>query len=1047
MASAIAAFIVCFVTVARMILQGWETWLATKMPRRIVGEMDLSEQRFDDLTATLREHGWRMPPSQYPRVVLVVMTFTARFHYFGSFWNALKTVLSIDDIDNSAWGTAFRTALKKFDLLVPPVTWMVNVGPVLFHAILPAGCEDEFAEFFDSLSPEVDLASMTDHDLGEIIRTWPFGRDSLRAFMQREESRPIALDLVRAVYSDLRLSRLTGATLSGIRGQIVTAIQQLASQDTTKQRTGLTILGWKYSRSTNTIGLQLPGLAGEMAVRPELLKDGALIDLTIDLGPSGYIVPTQRLAIPPSTQGFNLELAIGNGVARRYRVNGLPTDLAVFKLTSSSGSLTNASSLVPGMYLFLYSGSLSVSQGAEVKAPAELPLTPDRTSYLDAAIYELETNDIVHLPNKQRLEVTEALRPEVTLQTKASWFGTIANRDGPIFDNNVRLLAHSPYDGAELVIFDDAKNIVYRAAVRRSSLHDVRLQSFGHFNATIYLDGQPAGSNVESFFVCDLRILSGSWRNVEACDFLATGTGAIRIGRRVITLNASQKRIPVDELAGGAGYYLHGSTLINLTYLGARPLRWRLGSTKGQLSAVTLEKHVSELPAGETIEVSANPGERVSLAIGTHALADTFASPQGFARFSIQEALDYLRRRDEMASLVLVTASCRTDCLRVFAVPRLIQGTVSIAGSYLSADLGFDRPVDRVRVAYRAAHQYWEPRRFLTLTGGPRFFQGNAWIGIPALLEVSVEAQTDKHFVTVLAEEEPWSRIIGDDHSDAATLEAHLARFFQTGHDTDLASALGTNGQIRRALELLLAGAMLPENSYVQSKITAGLRVLAPLFSDANIGILEDVIHGNPDGVASILIHATCPVPAVPSRLLGIALGIDLTGGGVGVSLPAIESDIRQLLRFSESADGQAIGILEDLAQAREPQRGQHVAAIATFLLAVKERSAARVLEQCDDNTFNKMCYLASTLLDHAGISVEVGGPPLKGGPLTRLMHEYLRFAVAIRSLVTGKLAKTRFRLARYYASLLDVVMLRHPLSVLLLSVDKALVQRELGVR
>ena len=199
-----------------MILQGWEVWLRGQRPKRIFGELELSEERFRELLATLRKSvDCRWPPRSFRCVTLAVMTFTARYDYFGSFWNALKTNVGVDEIDTPAWGRLYNESLRSFDLTIPPDTWMIYVGPVLFHAILPAGCEDEFAELIGSLPEELDVGAATDEDLAALANDWTFRNKMLGHFVRNRESHAIAFNLLRSVYATYKLGITGTRSLQG----------------------------------------------------------------------------------------------------------------------------------------------------------------------------------------------------------------------------------------------------------------------------------------------------------------------------------------------------------------------------------------------------------------------------------------------------------------------------------------------------------------------------------------------------------------------------------------------------------------------------------------------------------------------------------------------------------------------------------------------------------------------------------------------------------------------------------------------------------------
>ncbi|MBC5804720.1 MAG: hypothetical protein GIW96_00635 [Candidatus Eremiobacteraeota bacterium] len=130
-----------------MTLQGWEIWLRANRPKRIFGELELSEDRFRQILVELKKsRDLRLPPEGLRFITLMAMTFTARFDYYGSFWNAFKNNLGVADLSTPAWGSYFNESLALFDFTKPPQTSRVYVGPVLFHAILPAGCEDELGD-------------------------------------------------------------------------------------------------------------------------------------------------------------------------------------------------------------------------------------------------------------------------------------------------------------------------------------------------------------------------------------------------------------------------------------------------------------------------------------------------------------------------------------------------------------------------------------------------------------------------------------------------------------------------------------------------------------------------------------------------------------------------------------------------------------------------------------------------------------------------------------------------------------------------------------
>jgi hypothetical protein len=331
-----------------------EAGFGKTFPKRLVGEFTLSEVDFRALLADLREmSSLRRPPRLLPRVVIVTMVFTARYDYKGAFWRAFQDNLQEEELDQAAWGDFFRRTLQQLDLFSPPAHWMVNVFPVLYHAIVPEAAMADFGIMVRSLVDAIDVRDLDDEELLRTIESYDLPL-SLRLFVASKDSASVACDLVRQIAEDFRQlpeRNYDKVDASSFRGALLSSVCQITPEAKHRFRLQARPMVWRWDFGTGEIGAVLTGNLSFEELPLRLRFGTRLYRIESFSGDSGRWSVTPRIvSVPTSMAGTDGYFDLADGNVENVRLAKLDSLPLFFKSAGNYGTFVSSRSLESGVY-------------------------------------------------------------------------------------------------------------------------------------------------------------------------------------------------------------------------------------------------------------------------------------------------------------------------------------------------------------------------------------------------------------------------------------------------------------------------------------------------------------------------------------------------------------------------------------------------------------------------------------------------------------------------------------------------------------------------
>ena len=285
-------------------------------PERLVGELALSEPEFRQIIQDLKRlPDLRTPPAICPRVVMVAMVFTARYDYNGAFWPLFTANLGEESLNHTKWGEYFRGCLRVTGMFQPPSHWMVNVFPVLFHAIISEHSREPFAVMVRSLIESLDLRDINDDELKEILRSFDLPV-SLKAFLTGAESSGVACHLIRDVANNYRQS--AGDAIADasdtVAGSLLASVKAAGAVSIQRFYLRAHLFNWRWDFGSGEIGVSLSTNREFTEAPVRLVVGGAAYELDSHLHADGTWRLNSRVTLLKTTEAgaARIELASGD---------------------------------------------------------------------------------------------------------------------------------------------------------------------------------------------------------------------------------------------------------------------------------------------------------------------------------------------------------------------------------------------------------------------------------------------------------------------------------------------------------------------------------------------------------------------------------------------------------------------------------------------------------------------------------------------------------------------------------------------------------------
>jgi hypothetical protein len=843
----------------------WNGRLKARFPDRLVGELELSEQAFRELLLALRRFGEAKslftPPTLFPRIVLAVMTFTARYDYEGAFWSAFCENVGMDTVDRTAWGKTYRKGLRDFGLFTPPEHWMINVFPVLFHSIVPEASLEDFGIMCRAISDAFDVRLLDDHELANAIDSVDLPQ-LLRKFVAGSESKEVALELVRHIVEDLRLG-LDGSD-DTLRGRLLLVAR--AATETRTRQYGVQIQPrpWRYDFNTGRCGVWLASTR-RFEEQPYRLVIGRYeYEVRSEKAPDGWLLLPQLLSLPFATEGDEGTLESYSEVLLRVRVARSPNKAPlIFRSIGDAGTYESAQTGPPGDYVIADHGLATIvdADGNTVDSAEELP-TAQVSGVTSARLFALEEGSQVLREGTPIFVVQAATRPSVELRARSFWQLAGARNAVRVVSTTPTLDVRSPQSGAEFVVFEASAGrpsikvpFNGRAHLRPSVPHATVCRS------SVWIDGRPSGASGCDFIVLpfDTAISSLSGKQTMR----VVGSGRLTIGSRVLALHEDQQaHIALNELLVDveANYEVEGKAFA-LRYVGTRPIAW--GFKKTALGTDPILLRADQLESHPCLMVAGGYGATVSLSVGGKAFATTSIGSNGFASIDLKNAVPLALSRGHIA-MFLGSADGQFHVLDMYGVPQLRHEAVAYRGGTIVGQFALDGSVENLTLHAAPFHSPWLREELRTCNGS-----GRAW-SIDAHLpdqrySLFLTAITDGVPVTILAGGVPWGKECGIGSDTRSKLDVHLYDML-SGMDHGQALSLAPQERIevfRRCVTMLEANSRRKE----LPSIEVLFRTLARCFRVTDIDIIEHILRTARPNVTAI--SARCGLPVAAFRVVG----------------------------------------------------------------------------------------------------------------------------------------------------------------------------------
>jgi hypothetical protein len=844
-------------------LTAWNVRLKLDFPKRLVGELELSESSFRELLEALRRFGETKdlfsPPGLFPRLILAAMTFTARYDYEGAFWSAFCENLRLESVDRTAWGTAYRTALQSFGLFIPPEHWMVNVFPVLFHSIVPEASLDDFAIMCRALCDAVDVRLLDDHELGTAIDFADLPR-TLRRFVAGTESRAVALELVRHIAEDFRLG--LEPTSDSLRGRIL-SVARSASEARTREF-GLQVqpLPWRYDFNTGRCGVWLAS-SRQFEQQPYLLKLGEYqTEVRAQRVGSHWVLLPQLLSLPFTTEGADGTLESYSDILIRVRVGRSPQRVPlIFRSIGDAGTYESAETGPPGDYVVADTGIAEAADadGSAVECVEELPTlqVPGVTS---TRLFSLEEGSRISVQGRPIFVIQAATRPSVELRARSFWHLTDSRSSVRVVSAAPSLDVRSPQSGSEFVTFVGNNQ---KPASRVLFDHWVcvrpQVEPADLYRASVWVDGRPSGASGCDFIV--LPFITTLSTVVGAQILHLSGAGRLIVGGRILALDPDQEvALPLTELLlnDEITYEIEGKTF-GLRYVGARPIVW--GFERGALDTVMRSMRVDEVESHPFLIVTGNYGSTFSLSIDGKSFATATIDSTGFASLPLTDAVPLALGRGSIR-LSLSSPECKFDVLEMVGVPQVRFQNVAYRDGHIVGQFALDGAVESLTLHASPFHAPWLPDESIECEGFGRTWNVEARL-MDQRYSLFLTAVVDGVVVTILSMGIPWTKECGAAADRRSQIDVHLYELLN-GNDQYSSVALVAQERIEilsRCFLMLDANASRKELPHIE----ALFRQLASYLRVSDIEVIERMLVPLQNHVADFAANCGLPVAAFRS--------------------------------------------------------------------------------------------------------------------------------------------------------------------------------------
>jgi hypothetical protein len=840
-------------------LSEWNTRLKKDFPKRLVGELELSEDSFRQLLKVLRRFGETKPlyspPALFPRLILAAMTFTARYDYDGAFWKAFCSNLQLDDVDHTAWGTAYRKALKSFGLFTPPEHWMINVFPVLFHSIVPEASLDDFAIMCRALCDAVDVRLLDDYELGSAIESADLPQ-TLRRFVAGTESREVALELVRHIAEDFRLG-LEPST-DTLRGRILAVARAATEARTREYGVQVQPLPWRYDFNTGRCGVWLAS-SRQFEQQPFLLKIGQYqAEVRVQKAATGWILLPQLLSLPFSTEGADGTLESYSDVLIRVRVGRSPKRAPlIFRSIGDAGTYDSSESGPPGDYVVADTNSSQAvdAEGNTIDCVEELP-TLLVSGVTSTRLFSLEEGSRILVNGRPIFVVQAATRPSVELRARSSWQLTDSRNAVRVVSAAPSLDVRSPQTGSEFVTFvgSNQKPVSKIAIDGRVSVRP-QVENAVVCRASVWIDGRPSGASGCDFIVLPFTTTFSTMGGTQVMNLL--GLGRLTVGARVVTLDEDHETaVPLTDLLlnDEATYEVEGKAF-GLRYVGVRPVIW--GFDRATLDTRLRSIRADEIDSRPFLLVTGNYGTPLSLSVDGKCFATTTIDSSGFAHLPLKDAVPLSLARGYIR-IALSSADRKLDALEMFGVPQVRYENVAYRDGQIVGQFALDGAVESLTLHASPFHAPWLPEEALRCEGSGRTW--NVDCRLPdQRYSLYLTAAVDGTPVTILSAGVPWTKDCGAVADRRSQLDVHLYDLLN-GHDRDALTLNATQRieVLRRCFVMLDADSRrreVPNIEVLFRCVTRSLRV-------ADIDVIEQLLFPLRQDVATFASYCGLPTAA-----------------------------------------------------------------------------------------------------------------------------------------------------------------------------------------
>ena len=829
----------------------------------------MSEEYFRDILADLREFGsLRRPPTICPHLAMIAMVFTARYDYKGAFWKPFQENLGTEELDQHAWGAFFRRMLANLDLFSPPQHWMINVFPVLYHAIIPEASKVDFAIMVRSLNDEIDIRDLDDDALLAAVRSYDLPM-SLRAFIDSAESAPVACDLIRQVSEDYRQlpsGNRAPIETTTIRGALLASVLDAPISERRRFILRDRLLMWRWNLSSGEIGAHLTGNTTFDDPPLRLRLGGKSYDLEYYADGDGrWSLASRLIPIPMSLAGEKGLIKFASGASESVRLAkaaGLPL---FFRASSSVGTLVNASPIEAGIYAIASAADIRVTD-EEMKeiAPLEILPRPHVPGVCSAQIFELNEGETVQTSGLS-FTVQGRMRPAAVISKTSLWSLIGARGDRvPVYAEPPRIRFESPLVGSIYKITERLSNRVVAtgAFVGRDSVKP-ELSPGSVYQATVLVDGRASGASSVDFAILPIHIASSSQFGLNGALF---GHGTIVLEAQALPLSDSAVPVAPDVLfAVEPLNYQYEARSYRIQFVGPQPVMWRIGARR--FAQTRLLCDMADVAEGRCIEFRGTPGAAVTLCSDAATFTETIG-PDGrlqvpLSRFAIAIAGDHL-------DINIVELDISSPCITIVGAPVAHYNSIGLESSQtyrfaVGGEVALDRSVDRMQLVLERHRQPWIGQERVDLEGFARSWEIHC-TPTQAEYRVTLVADLDGREASVLdGDGKIWSKILGQAYASRDPFDSQMYSAL-SGHQAAIESISRSPASRTRALELCANVLALASSSFEHS-----IRILYSRIGEhmraGELTALSCLAARKDKAIEKFAAVAGLPVAAAPQRL------------------------------------------------------------------------------------------------------------------------------------------------------------------------------------